>query len=397
MSDQKHIVIDSKELCCGCTACYSACPKNAITMCEDEEGFQYPKVDKGKCVDCGLCVQKCPIHTGNHTPKTEHFFAVKHKQDDIRAASSSGGMFSALAEGIIGRNGIVYGAAYDAKFNVCHIRTTGEDWKKLRSSKYVQSDMGNTFSLVREDLRKGKEVLFTGTPCQVDGLNRYLAGVDTAKLLTVDLICHGVPSPKIWQAYLKGIKKKHKKQIGNINFRNKEGCGWHGSTLRIESPTGEVIVEQSQKEGFFFHLFFNHLIIRPSCFSCQYANLNRVGDITIGDYWGVENTHPELDDDKGLSLVMANTPKGRNAIEIASAHCDVVPISEEACMQPQLQAPARKYGGRDNFWWTYRNFGLKIAGKRARLLPVTKWESPMLFLIRIFHKARNLLKKILNL
>lgn len=393
MSAQKHIIIDDKEMCCGCTACYSACPKNAITMSEDEEGFRYPKVNKNKCVECGLCVQKCPLHTGNHAPETMHFYAVKHKREAVRAVSSSGGIFSALAEDIIGRNGIVYGAAYDADFNVCHIRTRGADWKKLRSSKYVQSNMGDIFSLVKKDLREGNEVLFTGTPCQVAGLKEYLAGVDTAGLLTVDLICHGAPSPRAWRDYLKTLKKKSKKEIGKINFRNKEGCGWHGSTLRIESPTGEVIVEQSKKEGFFFQLFFNNLIIRPSCFSCQYANLNRVGDITVGDYWGVQNAHPELDDDKGLSLVMANTPKGRDALKGSDSTCEIVPVTKETCMQPQLQAPACRYGGRDNFWWTYQNFGLKIAGEEANLLPVNMWEAPLLFLIRIGCKARNYLKR----
>lgn len=396
MSFQKHIIINDKERCCGCTACYSACPQNAIGMFEDEEGFQYPKVDKNKCIDCGLCIQRCPLHTGNHAPETQYFYAVKHRQETVRAASSSGGVFSALAENIIGRSGIVYGAAYDADFNVCHIRTCGDDWKKLRSSKYVQSNMGDTFSHVKEDLKEGNDVLFTGTPCQIAGLKKYLSGVDTTKLLTVDLICHGVPSPGVWQDYLKTLKKKSTQEIGKINFRNKEGCGWHRSTLRIESPTGEVIVEQSHKEGFFSQLFFNHLIIRPSCFSCQYANINRVGDITIGDYWGVENAHPELDDNKGLSLVMANTPKGRNALEAVNSACEIIPVSQKTCMQPQLQEPARRYGGRDRFWWTYRRFGLEIAGKNAKLLPVKKWESPLLFLIRILYKARTIIKKPLN-
>ena len=396
MSAPNQITIHDQQLCCGCSACYSLCPKAAIAMCEDEEGFQYPQVDRQKCVDCGLCVQKCPLHAGNHAPETQHFYAVKHGQEAVRAASSSGGVFSALAEAVIGRSGIVYGAAYNEDFHVSHIRTAGAEWQKLRSSKYVQSNMGDAFSQVKEDLQKGNEVLFTGTPCQVAGLKAYLAGMDTSGLLTVDLICHGVPSPKVWRDYLALLKKKRKKEIGSINFRNKEGCGWHSSNLRIESANGEIMLEKSQKEGFFFQLFFKHWVIRPSCFSCQYANLNRVGDLTIGDYWGVENAHPELDDDKGLSLVLANTAKGQAALEAVASACEITPIAKTSCMQPQLQAPAERYGGRDSFWWSYRNFGLEIAGKRANLLPARKWEKPLLFLIRMLYKARNKLKKTAN-
>ena len=190
-----HLLIKSKADCCGCSACYSACPIKAISMAEDEEGFLYPRINYSQCIDCGLCIKMCPNITKNECGKTGSFYAVKHKQNDIRNASSSGGVFSAMAQTIVSDSGIVYGAAYDEMFYVKHIRTADEDWTRLRTSKYVQSDMCDNFADVKEDLLRGNEVLFTGTPCQIAGLKKYLSGVDTDKLITID----GMPwCSKFW-------------------------------------------------------------------------------------------------------------------------------------------------------------------------------------------------------
>lgn len=387
-----HVTISDKEKCCGCTACYAICPQAAIEMHEDAEGFRYPKVEKSKCIDCGLCTKVCPIQQGNLAPKTEAFFAAMHEQEAVREASSSGGVFSALAEQFAHQGGAIYGAAYDQTFRVHHVRTTGRDWEKLRTSKYVQSDMGDTFALVKKDLLSGRLVLFTGTPCQVDGLKKYLTGVDTSGLLTVDLICHGAPSPKVWQDYLRLVRTKQGKEIADVNFRNKKDCGWHGSTIRMESADGEIVLDQSKSENYYFKLFSGNLIIRPSCYACQYANLNRVGDITVGDYWGVEDFHPEMDDDKGLSLVMPNTQRGRAALKQISTCCKVIAVAAAECTQPRLQIPACRYQGREPFWWTYRNFGLEMAGKRACYLPAGLWDRFALLWIKVLDKARRLFK-----
>ena len=387
----RHIHIVDKKACCGCTACYAVCPQKAIRMREDTEGFQYPVVDQSKCVNCGLCIKRCPLERENTAKTANSFYAVIHTQENVQAASSSGGVFSALAQNVIGNNGVVYGAAFDSAFAVRHIRTEDDDWKRLRTSKYVQSDMGDVFPQVKADLQQGRAVLFTGTPCQVDGLKNYLSDTDTAKLITCDLICHGVPSPRIWREYLAKLKKETKKEIGKINFRHKSESGWHNSTLHIESADGAVLADEQQSQGLFFRLFFSHLIIRPCCHSCHYANLNRVGDITIGDYWGVERHYPQLDDDKGISLVMVNTPKGLEAMEEIKKNCTVIPVDKEKCMQPNLEAPTQDYGGRDLFWCTYQSFGLQFAGKRMGLIKKNSWDSILILAVRVMDKFKKIL------
>lgn len=387
-----HLLFENKADCCGCSACYSACPIKAISMVEDEEGFLYPHINNSKCIDCGLCIKMCPNINKNECGKTSSFYAVKHKQEDIRSVSSSGGIFSAMAQTIISSGGVVYGATYDKMFSVRHLRTTDEDWTRLRTSKYVQSDMGDNFVDVKEDLLRGNEVLFTGTPCQIAGLKNYLSDVDTDKLITSDLVCHGVPSPGIWREYLEYISKKTKSTIGKVNFRNKNGCGWHNSTIKIESTNGDVLLDESKSQDFFYRLFFNHLILRPCCYSCQYANLNRVGDITIGDYWGIENHYPEFDDDRGVSLVMINTDKGRMFFDRIATECCVTSIRKEECMQPNLKKPAKDYGGRDRFWTLYKKYGLEWTGKRIGFLDKTFFDEMIIFAMRLFDKITSYIK-----
>lgn len=393
MSVKNHICIVDKAECCGCSACYAVCPQNAISWEADYEGFQYPVVEESKCVNCGLCMKTCPIQRGNQQQKTTAFYAVKHLHEEIRENSSSGGTFSAMAQMVLEHNGVIYGAAFDKDFGVKHIRAADQSWTEMRSSKYVQSDMGDVFCQVKADLKDGREVLFTGTPCQVDGLKNFLKGMDTSKLITADLICHGVPSPGVWKDYLSFVTDNCTDIISKVNFRNKNGCGWHNSTIKIESNDGAILVNESQAQALFFKLFFCHMIIRPSCFSCRYANLNRVGDITIGDYWNIEKYHPELDDDRGTSLVMANTSKGQAFLQSLD-QCQIVPVAEAECMQPNLKAPAQDYGGRNKFWRIYRRYGLVRAAKCSGFIENTSlWDAAVTFGIRCAYKATQILLK----
>ena len=392
MSVKNHICIADKADCCGCTACYAICPHDAITMQAGAEGFQYPAVDEKKCVNCGLCIKTCPIRTGNQNEKTDSFYAVKHLQEEIRENSSSGGAFTAFAQTVLEHDGVIYGAAFDENFTVKHIRAEDQSWTALRTAKYVQSDMGDIFQRVKADLKDGREVLFSGTPCQIDGLRNYLKRVDTTRLITVDLICHGVPSPSIWRDYLSYISGNDPQSVGKINFRNKKGCGWHNSTVKITGTDGSVLVNQSQSQALFYKLFLNHVILRPSCFACQYANLKRAGDITIGDYWGVEKYHPELDDDRGISLVMINTPKGHRFLQNVK-NCQVVPVAEEECMQPNLKAPAEDFGEQDVFWRTYRKYGFAAACKRMGYLEKNLPDKLLVLYLKVRDKLVCVLRK----
>lgn len=388
-----HICITDKKNCYGCTSCYAICPHKAIIMKEDERGFKYPLVDEKKCIDCGLCVKSCPKILGNQHKKTSSFFAVTHCNDEIRTSSSSGGVFSALAQDVIDRNGVVYGAVYDSDFNVKHIRADNEEWKKMRTSKYVQSDIGDNFENVKADLKSGRTVLFTGTPCQVDGLNRYLDNLDKSRLITCDLVCHGVPSPLIWRDYLELIRNETRNEIGKVNFRNKRDAGWHNSTLCIENSEGKVLINESHDKSLFSLLYFSHLILRPSCYFCEYSNLKRAGDISIGDYWGIEKYHPELDDNKGISLVLVNTGKGRTIIQDLEKKCAFTILCEDECMQPNLKAPAQDYGGTEAFWQTYKKYGLKFAGKRVGCIKADFGDKVRIFAVKVADKISSLFCK----
>lgn len=317
----------------------------------------------------GRCKQSCPELQERKTNKPVKYLAVKNCEYSIRLSSSSGGMFSILANYVTEKNGVVYGACFDDKFNVFHKRAEKEkEWKKFKSSKYVQSDLKEIFKEIKEDLKNGRMVLFTGTPCQVAGLKKYLCEVNTKNLITCDIVCHGTPSPKIWSEYLKYLSRKNNCKIGQVNFRDKKGFGWHDSRLTILDDKGNVILKEKQNENYFFLMFFNHLILRPSCYVCNYANFNRPSDITLGDYWGIEKYHPEFDDDKGVSLVLINSENGLRIWNEVKNNVEFLEISENESKQPNLENPSKLPENRDAFWNAYEKFGLEFAGKRVGII-----------------------------
>ncbi|WP_099205067.1 Coenzyme F420 hydrogenase/dehydrogenase, beta subunit C-terminal domain [Scatolibacter rhodanostii] len=300
---------DSSE-CCGCFACKSICPVQCISMESDYEGFWYPLIKKEHCINCNLCEAVCPIM---HTPtayKNLAALAAYNQDAKIRAQSSSGGVFTALAENVLSSGGIVFGAVFNRKFEVEHTYIKKkEDLRVFRGSKYVHSKIGFSYIEAKEFLDKGKLVYFSGTPCQIAGLRSYLRK-DYDNLICQDVICHGVPSPKVWIKYVNYREIKARAKIKGITFRDKEDS-WKKYSVKYEyegrDPYKKVFYRDPMMQ-----LFLKNICLRPSCYHCSFKSSQRYGDITLADYWGIEKKHPEMFDDKGCSLVLINSQKGQD-------------------------------------------------------------------------------------
>lgn len=309
------IEIKDKKNCCGCYACYNICPKQCIEMKSDNEGFWYPKINKEQCINCNLCEKVCPIINPIERENSKKIsYAAMNRNEQVRLDSSSGGIFSILAEDIIKNNGVVYGASFDKYFNVKHKRIVSiTDIELLRGSKYVQSSIGDIYKQVKTDLENNKQVLFTGTPCQVEGLKSFLRK-EHNNLITMDFICHGVPSPIVWEKYIEEKKNENNKskQIRNIYFRNKD-IGWKLFSLKIIFDKNIYI--NNLNDDIFMKGFLQDVYLRPSCYQCKFKKLNRASDITVADFWGIENVLPKMDDDKGTSLVVIHSEKGKQLFD----------------------------------------------------------------------------------
>lgn len=302
--------IKRKKDCSGCHACMNICPENCITMETDSEGFKYPVVDYDKCIRCGKCVRICPIINKKEVKREAKAYACINKDEVIREQSSSGGVFTLIAENIIDNGGVVFGAAFDDELELkhCYVECK-EDLAKFRGSKYLQSQIGKTYKEAKEFLIKGRKVFFTGTPCQIAGLKSYLEK-DYANLLCADIICHGVPSPAVFKEYLNFCENTFKKKVKRINFRDKSR-GWHNFSMLVSFSSDKRICE-STSENIYLKAFLNDVCLRPSCYDCQFKGLNRASDITLADFWGIEKVFSEIDDDKGVSLIFVNSLEGRN-------------------------------------------------------------------------------------
>lgn len=302
------IEIKDKSKCCGCTACASVCPMDCIEMKEDMEGFLYPSVDKGKCIDCGACERVCPIQNPTKEVLQDQMgYLVQHKDEAVRLDSTSGGAFTAIATTVLEKGGVVFGAAYDESFHVHHTYVEKvKDLAIFRNSKYVQSDLGNCFRQVREFLRNDRWVCFSGTPCQIEGLNKFL-GKQYEKILLVDVVCRGVPSPLIWKKYLEyqGVVDK---KPDNIRFRDKY-YGYKYSTMSILKDGKNVYHAGSQLDPM-LRAFFSDACDRPICYDCPFKKRYRVSDLTIWDCFSVYDFDRKIDDDKGTTRVLCHTKKG---------------------------------------------------------------------------------------
>ena len=298
--------------------------------------------------------------------KEPKVYAVRHKNEDTRAASRSGGIFTALSDEVLEKHGVVYGCVLNENFDAVHVRAENtEDRNRMRGSKYIQSSLGDTFRNIKVDLEEGRFVLFSGTSCQVAGLKAHLQK-DYENLICVDIVCHGVPSTKVWHEYLSWQEGKNKSKITSVDFRNKKVFGWraHMETLYFEN--GKI-----ESGGVFRTLFYGHNVLRPSCYECPYKSTMHPGDITIADYWGIENAAPEFDDNKGVSLVLVNNEVGEKILDEVKDKLIWRETRIEDSMQPPLKAPFPKPETREQFWKDFENKDFSyIAKKYGGLAPL---------------------------
>lgn len=312
------IRITQKNNCCGCSACASICPRACITMRSDSEGFAYPKVDETKCIECGMCETVCPLISKSKSIEGDSKGYIAYsKNEKERLNSSSGGVFYEIAKKVILSGGVVFGAAFNEHHLVNHVMVDKiDDLSLLQGSKYLQSSIGNAYRDVESYLKDDREVLFVGTACQVAGLKGFLRK-DYKKLITVDVLCHGVPSPKVWAKYLEEIS--HNRKIISISFRDKE-TGWKNYSVNIQYDNG-TSEKMKYWDNIYMRLFLENLSLRPSCYVCKYKGIPRESDITLGDCWGVENHSPEMDDNKGTSIVLVHSEIG--ASFLSSIICEL--------------------------------------------------------------------------
>ena len=309
------IIIADKKDCCGCAACVQACPKQCITMKEDNEGFLYPKVDESICVDCGLCESVCHELHPYDERKPQQVLAAVNKDEKVRLCSSSGDIFYILASKVIAESGVVFGARFDKDWQVVmDYAETLEGVKAFMGSKYVQARTETAFRDAKRLLQEGRKVLFSGSPCQIAALHHYLHK-NYENLTTVDFVCHGTPSPKVWRMYLNEVIKEGQR-ISSVEFRNKKK-GWKQFCFHLQYNEDDATVSMLSPAGknHYMKAFLKDVILRPSCYACKAKSGRSHSDLTIADFWGIERVFPEMDDDKGIGMVFVNTDKGAKALD----------------------------------------------------------------------------------
>ena len=404
---ETELLIGEKANCCGCGACVNACPKGAIRLRPDENGFLYPEIDPELCVDCGLCKKACGFQ--NIRPETlplaAYAGAVRERQQLLRSAS--GGVAAALSRSVVEQGGVVFGCAMESREgNLCPAHAAAENMEQLpglQGSKYVQSYIGDTYRQAKEALQAGRQVLFTGTPCQIAGLRGYLGQKDYPNLLTVDIICHGVPSNALFRAYLKLLEGELRGNITNFTFRDK-ATGWgHRMGVTYRSQSGKLRYRLiPAKASSYFGLFLQGQIGRDSCYSCPYAQGSRVGDLTLGDYWGIAQAHPEylqeqggaLREGDGISCLLVNTPKGAESIRQIEETVTLLPSEFEKVQQgnDQLQHPCPRGADREKVLELYRQKGYGAVEHWYRKRLGIRWYRYAIQM-RIPPKLRALLKR----
>lgn len=367
------------EGCCGCGACFNVCPKNAISFREDAEGFAYPSVDEGKCIDCSLCVKVCPVLF----PDGERFplkvYAAKNRDLQERIQSSSGGMFLPLAREVLRQGGQVFGVEFSEDF--CSARhacaSDADGVKRFSGSKYIQSDTGRTYSMTKMFLENGVPVLYSGTPCQIAGLRKFLRK-DYENLYTVDLVCHGVPSPGIWRRYMDETAPEG---TASVNFRDKV-TGWKRFSLVMKDSSGKVLFSQREDENVFMEGFLKNLYLRPSCYRCPARKGRSGSDLTIADYWHLKKILPDFDDNTGVGLVLVNTAKGARLFDSVDFERVETTYAPASAGNPAIENDFRPLKGREEFF--------RKAARAKRIVPLIRKYTRDPFALRLRKRLKKL-------
>lgn len=339
------------EACTGCSACGAACPEACIALLPDREGFLRPRVDSARCLRCGLCTKVCPVlQPGLPAREPVAVYAAQNTCAAVLEASSSGGVFSLLAERVLERGGVVFGAGCDAAFRVVHQGAEDADGlARLRGSKYVQSDMNDAFRRVRQQLDAGRQVLFSGSPCQVAGLRAFL-GKAYDRLLCVDFVCHGVPSPWVFELWKRRLEKRGRSAITGISFRSK-ACGWRQFSFAVAFADGRTY-RGTVKEELYLRGFLSNLFLRPACHACRFKEMKSGSDLTLADYWGVEKRFPCFRDNRGTSLVLVNSAKGEEAFQACASGLELraSDYAHAVACNPSIVRSSRPHPDRERFF-----------------------------------------------
>ncbi len=378
-----NVSLPNGALCSGCGACSNACCKGAIQMVADSEGFLYPHIDEALCIGCGACEKACPARKIKQPDTAPKAYYAWSKNEDIRTQSSSGGVFTHLTEYILSQGGVVVGAIMDEDLVVRHAVISSEDeLYKLRTSKYVQSDTGDVYRQTKAALKAGKPVLFTGTPCQIAALKQYLSR-DYESLYLQDIICHGVPSPGIWQEYLR--QTQGGKDIETVSFRDKTES-WYRYSLAISYKDGSSFRE-CYTDNDYMKAFLANLSLRPSCYQCHYRGIGRVSDITLADYWGVYTVHPELPGKNGISLVLTHSAKGERLLadirnDIFQGETD---FAKAISLNPAYTHGIKKPKGRTAFFQNFKKLPFQVLVVKYSRSPLWK---------RVYRSCKSMIAKI---
>lgn len=376
--------------CCGCRSCEQACPKQCIKMIDNDEGFIYPKVEISRCINCELCLKKCPIYTYQKNEKNILAFALMNKDKSIMK-SASGGACTVISKSIISDGGIVYGVTFDDKFNAIYTRVSNiKDLKKIQSSKYVFSDTNISYKSLKEDLKNNIKVLFIGLPCQVAGLLSFL-GKEYDNLYTISLICHGVPSPKYFREYIKYKQKKLKNLIVEYDFRSKEKYGW-GLNEKILLASGKTTIKNLSYTSY-GHDFLLGNSYRENCYNCKFANKDGSGDITVGDFWGIDELESDLDVKKGISCVLVKTSKGKQLLNSVLRDVTIREYSfnDVAKRNHNLCAPSKRPIARNDFYDFFNDDIFAYLNKKEK-----KFIIPNIIRRFVPRKIKIMIKKLLN-